>query len=268
MISGSKNADSAVSQLLENRRYPGSWPGFPPDLAPQTEDQAYDLQDDLHRAMTNAGFGQRIGWKIGCTTPVMQQLMSVDHPCSGGVFAAFVRYGHWSFPYGDFNRVGVECEIAVKLGWDLPLADAPYTKEAVAEKVVACMAAMELVDDRYSDFLTVGNHTLVADDFCNAGCVLGDEVPDWRSLDLAAVEGRTMVNGEERGRGFGRDVLGHPLEALTWLANAKAARGQALAAGEFVLLGSLVEVQWLQPGDRVEMQMEGLGSVTAEFPGS
>ena len=262
----SQNDPSAVTQLLANRLRPVAWSGFDPGQAPQSEDQAYRMQDDLHLAMTDAGLGQRTGWKIGCTTPVMQQVLDINHPCSGGVFESFVRYEDWRFTYGDFHHVGVECEIAVRLGGDLPVGGAPYSKEEVAERVIACMAAMELVDDRYADIRALGGPSLIADDFCNAGCVLGEEVTDWRKLDLTAVEGRTLVNEKERGVGFGRDVLGHPLEALAWLANTKAARGQALAKGEFILLGSLVEVQWLEPGDRVEMQMSGLGAVSAEFP--
>jgi 2-oxo-3-hexenedioate decarboxylase/2-keto-4-pentenoate hydratase len=59
--------------------------------------------------------------------------------------------------------------------------------------------------------------------------------------------------------------MGHPLEALAWLANNMARRGQSLKAGEFVFTGSVVETKWLNPGDRVLMLMEGLGDVEAVF---
>jgi 2-oxo-3-hexenedioate decarboxylase/2-keto-4-pentenoate hydratase len=110
--------------------------------------------------------------------------------------------------------------------------------------------------------------TLVADDFFNAGCVLGPPVTRWRDLDLPALDGVTRLNGTEVGRGQGRAVMGHPLEALAWLANLRARLGlPGLRAGEFVLLGSVVETRWAEPGDEVSVAIEGLGEVRATFAG-
>jgi 2-keto-4-pentenoate hydratase len=73
------------------------------------------------------------------------------------------------------------------------------------------------------------------------------------------------VNGAAAGQGQGRDILGHPLEALAWLANLKAREGAGLAAGEIVMLGSVVETKWLARGDAVEVEIEGLGTARAVF---
>jgi len=59
--------------------------------------------------------------------------------------------------------------------------------------------------------------------------------------------------------------MGHPLNALVWLANNLTILGQTLKAGEFVMLGSMVECQWLSPGDKVDMQISDLGSISAHF---
>ena len=115
------------------------------------------------------------------------------------------------------------------------------------------------------DYRALDTPTLVADDFFNAGCVLGAPVEGWRALDLAALRGRLTINGAEVGTGRGGDILGHPLEALAWLANALASRGQYLKAGEFVLLGSVVETRWVEQGDLVAASIEGLGAAFAQF---
>jgi 2-oxo-3-hexenedioate decarboxylase/2-keto-4-pentenoate hydratase len=128
------------------------------------------------------------------------------------------------------------------------------------------MAAIEVVDDRYADFRALDAPSLVADDFFGAGCVLGSAHP-LAGLDPAALEGSMAINGEVVGTGLGRDILGHPLEALVWLANARAERGRSLRAGDFVLLGSLVETKWVAVGDVVEIDIQGLGTATARFPG-
>jgi 2-oxo-3-hexenedioate decarboxylase/2-keto-4-pentenoate hydratase len=59
--------------------------------------------------------------------------------------------------------------------------------------------------------------------------------------------------------------MGHPLEALAWLASLRASLGLALRAGEFVLLGSVVETRWVSAGDDVVVALEGLGEVRATF---
>jgi len=44
-----------------------------------------------------------------------------------------------------------------------------------------------------------------------------------------------------------------------------AARGLGLAAGDFVLLGSVVETYWPTPGERIEVTLEGLGCLVVEI---
>ena len=52
----------------------------------------------------------------------------------------------------------------------------------MAGAVASCMAGMEIVDDRYVDYKSLDTPTLIADDFFDAGCVLGSAVSDWRGV--------------------------------------------------------------------------------------
>jgi 2-oxo-3-hexenedioate decarboxylase/2-keto-4-pentenoate hydratase len=234
-------------------------------VRPVDEASAYRVQAALHGLMTAAGAGAVVGHKIGCTTAVMQAFLNIPNPCAGGVFASTVHRRSARLRHDQFLHVGVECEIVVALGRDLPADGAPYSRASVAAAVESCMAGMEIVDDRYVDYKKLDPPTLIADDFFDAGAVLGEPVADWRKLDLPALTGVTRINGVEVGRGRGGDVMGHPFEALAWLANSLAARGQGLKAGEFVFTGSVVETKWVNRGDRVEMEIDGLGRVDAVF---
>jgi 2-keto-4-pentenoate hydratase len=234
------------------------------DAAPQSEAEGYRIQDAVHGLLA-ADFGERVGYKIGCTSAVMQQYLDIPHPCGGGVFAKGVHESGVSLSTKDFVRVGVECEIAARLARDLPPTEAPFTAEWVAEAIEAYLPAIEIVDDRYSDWQTFGAPTLVADDFFAAGCVLGNPVARTAAPDLLHVVGRALINGVEVGQGTGADVLGHPHNALAWLANHLAADGKGLRAGEIVLTGSLVKTVWLKAGDKVVMELAGLGTVAAAF---
>jgi 2-keto-4-pentenoate hydratase len=237
---------------------------LPGDLAPNSEAEGYRIQAAL-RDLLAADFGKPVGYKIGCTSAVMQQYMGIAHPCGGSVFARGVHASGASLRHGDYVHVGVECEIAVRLARDLPPSQARFTADSVADAIEAYLPAIEIVDDRYVEWQTMGAPTLVADDFFAAGCVLGQPVPRFAAPDLLQVTGRALVNGKEVGRGTGADVLGHPHHPLAWLANHLAADGKGLRAGEIVLTGSLVKTVWLEAGDAVMMELDGLGNVGVTF---
>ena len=126
------------------------------------------------------------------------------------------------------------------------------------------MAAIEVVDDRYADWRALDAATLTADDFFGAGAILGREDVPWRDLDLGRVAASMSINGREVGSGIGADILGDPLEALVWLANGPA-REAGLRTGSIVLLGSLVQTHWVEPGDVVTIDNVPFGSVSVTF---
>jgi 2-keto-4-pentenoate hydratase len=255
---------AAANAIAAARRSRTPLAPLPADIAPQTEAEGYRIQQAL-AGLLAADFGAQVGYKIGCTSAVMQQYIGIPHPCGGSVFAKGVHHSGVSLRHGDFVRVGVECEIAVRLARDLVASAAPFTADSVADAIEACLPAIEIVDDRYSEWETMGAPILVADDFFAAGCVLGKPVARSAAPDLKDVVGRAIVNDVEVARGTGADVLGHPHHALAWLANHLAADGGALRAGQIVLTGSLVKTIWLNAGDSVTMDLSGLGSVSVAF---
>ena len=127
------------------------------------------------------------------------------------------------------------------------------------------MAAIEVVQDRYEDYPSLDTPTLIADDFFHYACVLGPQDETISPVALREVTASMAINGREVGAGVGTDILGEPLQALCWLANNCAVAGTPLLAGDVVLLGSLVQTQWVQAGDVVTVANEPLGRVAAEF---
>lgn len=238
---------------------------LPDHCRPVDEAEGYAVQQAVHEALTKRGWGALAGYKIGCTTAVMQAHLNLTSPCGGGIFESNILHATADLVVADYIRVGAEIEIAVRLGADLVVGSTPFDRDSVSSAVESCMAAMEIVDNRYADSATIGTATLIADDFFGAGCLLGDPVVDWRDLDLGAIEASLFVDGVDVGRGHGADVMGHPFEALAWLANNLASRGGMLRRGDIVLTGSMVQVHYPAPGQTVEIIIEGLGSVRARF---
>jgi 2-keto-4-pentenoate hydratase len=234
-------------------------------IRPEDEAEAYQVQRRLHKTLTEAGHGDAVGHKIGCTTPVMQEFLGIPNPCAGAVFEPTVINEAGAVDFSNYLHAGVECELAVRLSRDLPKRAEPHTRESVAGAVASVTCAIEIVDDRWLDYPGVSTATLIADDFFGAGAVLGSPNTDWQSLALGAISGAMSINGTSMGSGLGGDILGHPFEALAWIANSLNGRRSRLLAGEFVLLGSLVQTVWVNKGDRVEIDVEHLGRASVLF---
>lgn len=232
-----------------------------PELAerdrPGDLSEAYAVQAALHQIL---GASDALsGWKIGATTRSMQRYLGVGGPAFGRMLSSNTHRSGAALDSVGFVNPGIECEIAVRIGRDAD--DSLYDRDAASGLVDRALPAVEIVENRYGDFLARGAPTLVADDFFHKACVLGSGTA--RKIDLAAVAGRVLIDGMERGRGVGADVMGHPLEAVAWLANALRAQGQTLREGEIVLTGSVTPVVWL---DRfpcaAEVHLDGLGEVS------
>src|ERR1700704_2271726 len=126
------NTLAAAKAIANARRNRTPLQSLGPDIAPKDEAEGYRIQRAVHDLLLPQ-FGALVGYKIGCTSAVMQQYLDIPHPCSGGVFAKGVYASGVALRAGDFVRVGVECEIAVRLARGLPPSQAPFTAERAAE---------------------------------------------------------------------------------------------------------------------------------------
>src|SRR6201992_174110 len=127
----------ASAQIIAaNRRNRSRLHSLPLEIAPRDEAEGYRIQRAVHDLLLPSA-GAMVGYKIGCTSKVMQQYLKIPHPCGGGVFARGVHASGASLRAADYVRVGVECEIAVRLAADLPSGAAPFTAESVAGAIEA-----------------------------------------------------------------------------------------------------------------------------------
>jgi 2-keto-4-pentenoate hydratase len=230
---------------------------LPTDLYPVNLDEAYAIRRIFQEIEERKGRGAVAGYKIGLTTPVMQKLCGVGEPCYGAIFAREVHHGQAKLAASDYCHLGVETEIAFRLGDDLPQGGNPGE---IAAAVESCMAAIELIEDLHYDYRRLDAAAMVAGNVWNAGVVLGTPVTEWRTRDLARSAARLSINGQEIGNGNGSDVMGHPLNALAWLAEKLAAAGTPLQRGMIVMTGSMVPIRYPAAGDRVLVEVSGLGA--------
>ena len=225
-------------------------------------DDAYRIQDALHRLMTAAGRGTITGWKIALTSKAMQQMTGVDQPAAGAIFSSVVHPSPARVDVRAYHHLGVEFEVAVRLGEALP-AGTPWTRASVADRVAACLPAFELVEDGNADYKQLDAFTLIAQNTWNGGVVLGT-AGDWRTIDLETAVTRCFINDRPEGQGKTGDAMGHPFEALAWLANLLNARGRRLERDMIVMTGSSITTKFPAPGDHIRFTIEGLGQTVLQ----
>ena len=231
--------------------------------APGFADSAvgYDIQSQLAAWLTVHGQGALAGYKIGATARGMQQVLGVPGPVYGHILSRNVLQSGGTVDCNPDCRPGVECEIAFRLGDDLAPSTTPFTRDQLASCIDAVIPAIEVVENRYGDFRNCSIALLTADDFFHKACVLGKSVSNWHGIDLPGVMGTISLNGEQVETGQGKDVLGHPLDAMVWLANKLAERRTGLKAGQIVLTGSMTPVHWIVGfPTMIEIDLKGIGN--------
>jgi 2-keto-4-pentenoate hydratase len=252
----------AAKYLFEAHEKRQRFAPLPPNLAPRTESEAYAIQDAFV-AMRAQKLGAIVGYKIALTSAEMRRFVGVNTPMAGMMLESTLHRSPARVRAADYVRLIIEFEVAVAIADDLPAADRPFSRERVAASVGAVMPALELADDRNADYKALAKHPLelIADNCWNEGAVLGTPIEDWKRIDLAAARGVATINGNKVGEGRGADAMGHPLDAVAWLADHLASIGRGLLRGDVVITGSIVTTKTVTAGDFVLFELEKLGAV-------
>jgi 2-keto-4-pentenoate hydratase len=217
---------------------------------------AYDIQDQ-YVALLQAENGGPVAYKVGLTSKAMQAFCGIDHPIGGVVLAKRVYASAVTVRRGDYGRLGLEFEIAVRIKSDIPAA--AQTPAAIAPHVDGVCTAIEVVDDRAADYTNLDVRSVVADNSWNAGIVLSDFATQWP--DLESMLGKATRDGALIGEGYGRDILGHPFNSVAWLNAQLASRGGGLRKGQVVMTGSVMKTVFpTEPAD-FHFEFAGLGAV-------
>ncbi len=203
-----------------------------------------------------------VGKKIGLTSRAMQEFLGVNEPDFGHLFADMVYGEDVPLSVDAFLQPKIEAELAFVLGEDL---EGPgVILSDVLRASTGVMASFEVIDSRIADW-KIRIEDTIADNGSGAGLVLGSKlVPvsacNWKYVGLVLEK-----NGEIIDTAAGGAVLGHPGNAIVWLANTLGAMGTPLCKGEIILSGSFTKAYPVAAGDTFSAHFGGLGSVKITF---
>lgn len=226
-----------------------------------TIDDAYAIQQRMLARRLAAG-EKVVGKKIGVTSKAVMDMLGVFQPDFGWLTDGMVYNEGEAIPAASLIQPKAEGEIAFVL--KKTLKGPGVTAADVLAATEGVMACFEIVDSRIRDWKIKIQDT-VAD---NASCgvfVLGDRLVDPREVDLGTCGMVLEKNGEIVATGAGAAALGHPANAVAWLANTLGAHGIALEAGEVVLSGSLAAMVPVKAGDSLRVTIGGIGGCSVRF---
>jgi 2-keto-4-pentenoate hydratase len=222
-----------------------------------TLDDAYRILLALVGRRPGAG-ARRIGWKVGLTAPAIQRQFGVHEPVFACLLAEGLAQSGRIFRGDALIKPGFENELCIVLGRDL---SAEVTRAEVAAAVARVHPAFEIIETR-GDF--TGQLALaLTDNAQQKAFVLGPPVSRDALPELAAATVRVRINGALVATATGDAVLGHPYNAVAWLAAKLAQFGERVRAGDYILSGSFTRQFPLARGDRIEAAFDGIGKVAA-----
>jgi 2-keto-4-pentenoate hydratase len=207
--------------------------------------------------------GDVLGFKLGLTNPAIQQRFGIDHPIRGAIFHTTLRAASGAEIEARFAAVPVlEADMLVRIGMggvEAGLND----HAALIRHIDQVIPFIELPDLVYApDYRPSLGDVLAINVGARLG-VVGRPIAVTRSADFIAALGQMSVSlhqdGREISRAPGAAILGHPLNALAWIARDLARDGRPLRAGDMVSLGAFSPPQPVVVGQAWVARYEGLG---------
>jgi len=245
-MSDNAKRDELARRLADARAEGRQITGLDPELVPTSADDAYRINAKVADLLGWAP----LGWKIAATTEAVRTKLKTDGPIYGRTFQRFKHTSPARFQHSTLLDPLVECEFFVTLKTDLPARSAPWSLDEITAAVGAVHAGIELAECRFPAHALPPLPAILADGSASGNYIFGRPIEDWQS-GLAGIAVRLEVDGVERRRGTGAEVMGDPLLPLLWLAEERRRFGDGLKAGETISTGSMTGMLPVRAGQHV-----------------
>lgn len=221
--------------------------------APASLDDAYAIQDRV-----TAQLGGVAGWKVGAPSPTAE-------PVAAPLPRSLVKPSPSVWPPGSFRLIGVEAEIAFRIGRDLPASSQTRSLAQVRDVVSSLHVAIEIVDSRIAAYPKVDRFWALADNQNNGGFTYDPVGVPWTERDLTEAPVRLILDGAVRMEQRGGNTAGDPVRLLVWLVNHACSVRGGLPEGTMITTGSYTGTIFVEPNSDCVAEFEGLGRAEARF---
>ena len=191
---------------------------LPKDCAPKSMQEAYVIQDELtKRYLSTNEKTEIIGKKIGCTNKAAQIQLNIRESFFGNMFSNNISKSNTIINPSKYFSPFVEPEFSFVMKNELDVSKAPYSPNIVYESISEVLPSIELVDSRYEDWTSIGVNNLIADNAVHAHWVFGTEISNLNLFNFNNHSVDLFINGKLIDKGNSSNVMGNPINSLTWL---------------------------------------------------
>lgn len=232
--------DTLGDQLAQCRRQ-----GVVADL-PLAEIKTLDHAEAVQADAIDAYDRDLRGYSLQATSALTRRLLNCHTPIVAPIAASEIiaNGAHVRLPFG---ALGIGCGFAFLFGRSFPATDDALDLNP-QDAISACLPMAQLLGRRVGGAAALDELTATADFALNIVVATGPAIPSWRALDLAAMDVRASIDGQTLAAGKGRDIMDHPLNAISWLGHKLRRRGAQIEAGEIVTTGSCAGLLQIAPG--------------------
>ncbi|MEM7534555.1 MAG: 2-oxo-hepta-3-ene-1,7-dioate hydratase [Chloroflexota bacterium] len=228
-----------------------------PDI---TFEDAYVISAAVMQRQQAAG-AKRIGYKVGLTSLAMRRSSKIDEPDYGYVYEHFMIPDGGKVVHANYCVPRVEPELTFVLREPLQGPGVSYLDVMRATEYI--VPSIEIIDARVDEPRKI--YDTISDNGAGAGIILGGRPVRPHDVDLRMVPGILYRNAEIEETGVACGVMGHPANAVAWLANKLVELDVSLKAGDMMLSGSFTRPVWAEVGDTIRADFGALGSVSVQF---
>ncbi|MFZ2353020.1 2-keto-4-pentenoate hydratase [Paucilactobacillus nenjiangensis] len=221
-----------------------------------TDESAYRVQ----HALTELKKEKVGGYKVSLTSKQTQDMFDSDSPLYGVEVEHQWLTSPATVKLTDLMEPLIEVELVFTANEDLSAND---SLETLLRKT-SVSPAVELPDARFVDwFPSLSKHMVMADSAVSGRVVYGTphDTSTMAVQDLEKVEATLKLDGKELASGASTEVLGNPLNSLSWLVKKLDSQGLKLTAGQRVSSGTFVLPPHLEAGHYTCDFTNGFGSV-------
>jgi 2-keto-4-pentenoate hydratase len=253
---------SDMAEALWKARNDGSLVERDVVKTPLSDDEAYAVQ----MALIDLSDTPLIGWKLGATTAPALELLGVPEPFIGPIFSGESYESGDEVPLNFDHGPGLETEITVILGADLPFREEDYSRAEVENAIAAVRPSFEIVAFRFSGGAAGAGTLAIADGGAHGAMILGAPITDWRRFDLADYGLTLRLNDDPALESSNKVLLWEDtVDAVAWLANHPAITGRGLHAGQAVMTGTCTGLIPMSAGDSAEADFGAMGTISVRF---
>jgi 2-keto-4-pentenoate hydratase len=240
-----------LASMLVKARGTGALLASPPlALVPLDLDGAFRVQ---HAVVAEAG-GKIAGWKVGAKSP--------DGPVQGSPLpAAAVRPSPDTVLRRDHPILGLELEIAFRLGREFPASAVAYDPGAVLASIAQLGAAVEIVSSRFADWPKIDKLLQLADLQNHGALIVGEMVRYRPDFAFIAPRARLRFGSQDVFNAVTSNPAGDPRRLLAWVVNHCCARGLSVTPDMVLTTGSYTGMLHPTGGGPVVGKIDGLPEV-------